>query len=90
MYTLTLTHAERRAIDFVGNRYATGYDFKRTLISEHVTESDIWDADDEVTYTIPEHVAWNICNLFEQEDYLFPCFALELSSKLIEFTNEVV
>lgn len=88
MYTLTLSLGERRAFDFVDGRYETG-GMKPLLISECEWEGD-WYDDGDITFTIPEPIAWEMekCARAEHdtgEDYLFPCFAPELQAKLYGF-----
>lgn len=84
MYTLILTHEERKAIDWIGNRYATGYEFKERL------QSPFWDMIYDIIFHIPEHIAWEICDLFETEDMTFPCFAPEFVEKLMKFHESVI
>lgn len=101
MYTLILTHEERKAIDWVGDRYATGSEFRIKLLYEDVLhfvdqnvklEFDLieWDENYDITFRIPEHTAWEICDLFETEDMKFPCFSDEFAFKLIDFYNKIV
>jgi hypothetical protein len=93
MYKLTLTLSERKAIDWVGNRYATGWDFYQELVfnCKQLEEEGIdWDSDKDITFLIPEHVAWSIMELFEDEKMLFPCYSPEFVTKLMEFYNQIV
>jgi hypothetical protein len=94
-----------KAIDWVGDRYATGYEFKDQLSKcyfrflemndgiNKVIPRDLdeeWDSQKDIEFGIPESIAWDIKDLFETEDMLFPCFADEFKSKLIEFTDKIV
>ena len=103
MYILTLTHDERKAIDWVDYRYATGRPFWYLLTNDEVSrawepyqatmeqiEDDSWNWPIDIQFDIPEHIAWEIKDLFEQEDMLFPCFSEEFKSKLIKFYEEIV
>lgn len=83
-YTLTLTQAERKAIDWVGHRYSNGNALYRLLWGKSYARPDMydWDYDGELTFTIPENVAWEIRDNAEQEDGFWPCFDGDLASKL--------
>jgi len=39
---------------------------------------------------VPERVAWQLNDLAESEDYLFPCFSPVLAGKLRQFCAEIV
>lgn len=97
MYPLILTHEERKAIDWIGNRYATGEEFKELLFNHEVEWSSNtldnsypWQEHYDITFNIPEHAAWRICELFEEEDFTFPCFSEEFKSKLLEWYWRIV
>lgn len=83
MYTLTLTHEERKAIDWVGHRYSNGDDFYHLLILECDYDND-WDFDGDVEFRIPEHIAWEICKLE------WPCFSKDFVEKLVSFCERMV
>lgn len=95
MYELTLTISERKAIDWVGYRYSHGDDLKDALMdgqmkSDDCNSDDIeWSGDYDITFVIPEHVAWNINDILDAPDGLC-CFSRELQSKLIEFQMQIV
>ena len=80
MYTLTLTADERRAFDWVGDRYNSGK--VADLLLDCIPEDREWGDDGDITFTIPEHVAWEINELAEEEDYSWACFAPALAGKL--------
>jgi hypothetical protein len=81
MYTLTLTRDERRAFDWVGDRYNAGR--VAELLIGCITEGQPeWDEDGDITFAIPEHVAWEIQDLAEEEDHSWPCFSAELANRL--------
>ncbi len=88
-YLLTLNQGDRLAIDWVGGRYATGYNFYKILI-HCMGEDDEWDSDEDITFAISEDRAWKIRELFESEDMLFPCYASELTNKLWDLYNSIV
>jgi hypothetical protein len=88
MYSLTLTADERRAFDWVGNRYNSGT-FADLLIG-CIPEDRGWDDDGEITFLIPEHVAWEIDELAEEEGYSWACFAPALVSKVNDFCWSIV
>lgn len=87
-YKLTLTQDERNAIDWVGHRYATGTDLYKTLMQG--TASHDWDYEGDVDFAMPEHVAWQIRDLCESEDFLFPCFAPAFAGKLQTFCDSII
>lgn len=93
MYTLTLTAGERAAFDWVGHRYATGHDTGVLLyhcMTNEQKDDGAWDSPGDITFSIPEYVAWQISDLAEQEDMLFPCFAGSLKEKMIDLCMAIV
>jgi hypothetical protein len=90
-YQLTLTQSERHAFDWVGDRYCAG-DVSRLLLTKCQRQPDIaeWDDTEDITFLVPEHVAWQIRDLAEEEEFLWPCFAPELTNKLNEFCFNIV
>jgi len=94
MYKLTLTHAERSAIDWIGNRYAHGDDLYELLIACVQTSNapddgdDIWGSVYDITFQIPEHVAWVIREIVERDN--LACFAPELVDKMRDFCDTIV
>ena len=88
-YTLTLTKQERRAFDFVGDSY-NAHDVARLLRLHCCPDYLEWSGDYNITFTIPEHIAWQICELAEEEDNLWPCFSDDLNAKMVAFTEAVV
>jgi hypothetical protein len=46
--------------------------------------------DGDITFPIPEHVAWEIRDLAEEEGYSWACFAPPLASKLNDLCWSVV
>ena len=126
-YKLTLTKAERDAIDWVGRdkkgrtlqkirpempmrfatqfyRYSNGNELRNLLeesktnfkdeYMENVDGVEVWDLDCDLTFDVPEDLAWSISENAKEEDgdgvYTFPCFSEELSSKLVKFCEEII
>jgi hypothetical protein len=95
MYELTLTLSERKAIDWVGNRYSNGADLFSALqdcssSSAHGEDEDAWDTDGDITFHVPEHVAWKITENAANEDGYWPCFSPELAEKMQRFVDAIV
>ena len=89
MYHLTLSKDERRAIDFVGCRYANGNDLFRVLL-DCIPADKEWDDFGMITFEIEEHKAWDICSLAAEDDYQFPLFADNLKNKFLDLVSVVV
>lgn len=96
MYKLTLTRPEREAIDWVGTRYSHGMELWQELwcnctqITAYCEEADEteWNDPKPITFHIPEHVAWKVKELIEQDN--LACFGHELRVKLEEFRDNIV
>ncbi len=88
MYSSTLTADERQAFDWVGDRYNSGKVADRLM--DCITEDREWGDDGDITFQIPEHVAWEIRDLAEAEDLAWPCFAPELVTKLNDLCWRIV
>lgn len=89
MYNLTLTEDERAAFDFVGDRYQTGYKIRR-ILEQCLPEDKCWDDKGEIEFKVPEHLAWEINELAEDEAHLWPLFGNDLVEKMVEFTCKIV
>ena len=93
-YTLTLSRDERKAFDWVADRYNAGTIASNLMlcIPDTGTEfiCDAWNSADDIAFTIPEHLAWTINDLAQEEDYSFPCFSGELRDKLTAFCFSIV
>lgn len=92
MYALTLTKDERKAIDWIGNRYAHGYDLYNLLWGRsdcYPNDAD-WDADCDMTFITPENVAQKVNKMGEECEYRWDCFAPDLCEKLNQFCASVV
>jgi hypothetical protein len=88
MYSLTLTADERRAFDWVGSRYNS--DKVADLLMDCIPENREWDDQGDITFQIPEHVAWEITGLAEEEGYSWACFVPALAAKLNGFCRGIV
>ena len=80
MYSLTLTADERRAFDWVGSRYNSGK--VADLLLDCLPVDREWSDEGDISFVIPEHVAWEINELAEEEGYAWECFAPSLAGKL--------
>lgn len=89
MYHLTLSLAERQAIDWVGYRYRHGDELFTLLNADcGAIPEDSWDCHIDILYTIPEHIAWKIQEIVEEDQ--LACFAPELMTKFYEFCDKIV
>lgn len=86
MYELTLTQNERDAISWVGNRYWCGDDLYKLLLNAEWDGE--WDDDTDITFKLPEHVAWQIRDGIMENG--IDCFSPEFEGKLYDFCNIVV
>ncbi len=89
-YSLTLTHHERQAIDWVGNRYWNGTQLWRWLWLDSLQcDNEIeWIDESEITFYVREEVAWLIKAAAEEEGW--PCFGPGLVMKLNEFLSQII
>lgn len=92
MYHLTLTAGERKALDWVGGRYAHGHDLYRLLwVESEATDNSLdWDCEHDISFNIPENVAWQIMAIAEECDHRWDCFSPDLACKLNELCEKVV
>ncbi len=92
MYHLTLTAAERHAINWIGNRYSHGnYLYKLLWVdSEQIPNGVDWDAPEDIEFEIPEWVAWRINDIGSESDFAWDCFAPALVTKLNYFCEGIV
>ena len=88
MYSLTLTSDERQAFDWVGDRYNSGK--VADLLLDCLPEDCEWSDDGEITFDIPEAIAWEINKFAEDEGHSWACFAQELVEKLNELCWSIV
>lgn len=89
MYTLTLTKTEREAFDWVGDRYATGNDVA-DLLCECLPEDKDWDSEVDVEFKIPGNIVYQIWELSDEENDLWPCFSDELRDKMNAFLDRAL
>lgn len=89
MYRLTLTRSERDAFDWNGGRYAS-YDVKRVL-SSCLHEDIAWSDDSDITFEIPEYLAWEMKTIREENGIeTWTSFSSSLTSKLERFLDSIV
>ena len=88
-YTLTLSGPERRAFDWLGDRYGTGEPIAMTLRG-CLPDDGTWTQPGDITFQIPEHEAWLIATrIWKEEIDTWPCFA-QLATKMTNFTSSLV
>lgn len=98
MYTLIITSGERDAFDFVGDRYNNGdamADILRSCMPDgEEFAAQAWYEPGDVTIKIPEHKAWEIRELYEEDcqggHSGWAMFADELVEKMQEFVDSIV
>jgi hypothetical protein len=88
MYQLILTAEERRAFDWVGDRFNAGQ--VASILTGHLPEDREWADEGDLTFDLPEHAAWEIQRLAEEEEFLWPCFGGNLRTKLNDFLGQIV
>lgn len=89
MYELTLTAGERKAIDWIGHRGRHGTELYRLLWVESTQTPDDADWDDprDITFSIPEHVAWTVSEIIWEG---LTNFGPELVRKLQRLQDRIV
>ena len=92
MYHLTLTADERKALDWVGDRYAHGHDLYKLLWvhCEPEGNEEDWDSPNPINFEVSEDVAWQIAAIGEECEYRWDCFAPQLAEKLTAFCVSIV
>ena len=88
LYTLTLTRPERQAFNMVEGRY-NETDVMDFLV-ECLPANRGWNDDGDITFRIPEHIAWEIDQLAKEEQNTWPMFNDELANKLNGFLLTIV
>ena len=88
-YTLTLSGDERRAFDWLGDRYGTGEPIA-AILRGCLPDDAEWTQPGDITFQIPEHGAWAIAERAWAEDSPWPGFAPALASKMTAFTSSLV
>lgn len=89
-YKLTLSLSEREAFRFIGDRYATGMGVARLLYLYCMFGGDQWEQEGNITFDIPEHIAWQIQDLSEQEEHRWPFLSSELADKMRTLVESIV
>jgi hypothetical protein len=92
MYTLTLSKAERKAIDWVGDRYGHGNNLYGALCDAEWLPAEVesWDHDGDITFKMNESTAWVINEIGEECEFRWDCFAPALAAKLTDFCMAIV
>lgn len=97
MYKLTLTPAERRVINWIGDRYRHGHELYSLLCRGDWTVEDgelsaDWDCANDLTISLSENVSWEVRDLIEDtfNETGLACFDDSLRFKLYDFTNVIV
>lgn len=88
MYTLDLTSEDRRAFDWIGDRHNAGQ--VAAILMDHLPDDREWGDEGEIAFDLPEHAAWEIQSLADEEDFLWPCFSPALREKLNDFLGQIV
>jgi hypothetical protein len=89
-YTLTLDRGEREAFGWVGDRYGATGDDCAELLRSCLPDGAEWDQEGPITFDLPQHVAWQIGKLAEQEDGYWPCFSRLLADKMQALVDSIV
>lgn len=87
-YQLTLTYDQRRGIDFVGHRNRNGNDLYDILM-ECIPEDVEWGEKKTITFNVPEHLAWEILQIREDEDG-WPYFVESFVQIMENFCDKIV
>ena len=88
MYTLDLTREDRRAFDWIGDRYNAGQ--VAFILIDHLPDDCEWTDEGTISFDVPEASAWEIQRLAEEEGFHWPCFDRGLREKLNEFIDQIV
>ena len=72
----------------MGDRYNSGN--VADLLLECLPEDREWGDDGDISFELPEHTAWEINELAEEEDYSWACFVTALAGKLNDFCSGIV
>lgn len=90
MYRLTLTGQERRAINWIGNRYAHGDKLAHLLWIECEYPNDAdWLGADDITFTISEYCAYEIKEIGYDCNHRWDYFAPALRDKMNDFIEMI-
>lgn len=94
MYQLTLNQSERKAIDWVGERYSTGNDLYKVLWACENTAEESWDEKNDITFFTPENKAWEIMDIINEAtnnlETSIPCYGDDFRCKLMTLYNSIV
>lgn len=87
-YSITLTNDEVSTLAWAADR---GYFPTETYDAMHLVDGEEDEPRDEHVWIIPEHAAWAILMLREEDPHaLFTCIGGDLLEKLITLENSIV
>ena len=93
-YKLTLTKEDRKAIDWIGDRYSGAPALYRAWQACETDPERDWSDEGDFNLVIPEHVAWEIQSAVDEDmdggHSAWPCFAPSLRDKLNAFLDSIV
>lgn len=80
------------AIDWIGSRYRHGWELYHCLWvqSKAIPDNVDWDDEKDITFSVPENVAWKIRDIGEECQYRWDCFSINLASHLSHFCENIV
>jgi hypothetical protein len=52
------------------------------LLEKCLPKDSEWSQAGDITFNLAEHIAWEVRDLAEQENFQWPCFAATLATKL--------
>ena len=89
-YTLTLSLAERRAIDWIGDRYAHGNELYSLLWArcEQTPDDADWDDPRPIDFTFTPKRAHDLTTIRDDDQGHWTCFAPEFAKKFDELCND--
>ena len=87
-YTLTLSGPERRAFDWLGDRYGTGEPIA-AILRGCLPDDAEWTQRGDITFLVPEHEAWLIAERLGRRRHV-AVFRAGLATKMTDFTSSIV
>lgn len=92
MYQIKLNQEDRKAIDWIGNRYGHGTSLKNILESLEVERNpDVdWESHLDIIYQIPEYKAWELKEVVEGDNLDCINLGSNLAQELTRFINSIV
>lgn len=89
-YSLTLTRPDRRAIDWIGDRFASGNDLYHALWApcEQIPSDADWDDRRNIVFILTAKDAHRVTEIRDECEGGWPCFASELAEKLDDLCSD--